>query len=57
MTLAHRIASAMATETGAGLAALAKEFRASMDAATANAQQAADPIDELRARRDGKRSG
>lgn len=40
-----------------GYAALTKELRATMDAALAGAQVAADPLDELRARRDRKFAG
>lgn len=54
LALARRIDSAEG-ESGASLAALVKEFRASLAAAVAGAQQAADPIDELRLHRDRKR--
>jgi hypothetical protein len=42
-------------DTGGGLAALSKELRAVMAAALQNAAVAADPVDELKARRDAKR--
>jgi hypothetical protein len=42
-------------DTGGGLAALSKELRAVMAAALLNAAVAANPLDELRARRDAKR--
>jgi len=40
-----------------GFAALAKELRVTMDAALAGVMVAADPVDELRSRRDAKRVG
>jgi len=40
-----------------GFAALAKELRVTMDAALAGVTVAADPVDELRSRRDAKRTG
>jgi hypothetical protein len=43
-------------DPGAGLAALSKELRAVMAAGVPNAAVAADPPDELKARRDAKRS-
>jgi hypothetical protein len=43
-------------DTGGGLASLSKELRAVMASALANAQVAADPLDELRARRNAKRT-
>lgn len=55
---ALRLAVRMETstvDTGAGLAAMSKELRAVMAQALAGAQEAEDPIDELRARRDRKR--
>jgi len=52
--LAHRIDQSTAVM---GFAALVKELRSTMDAAMAGVQVADDPIDELRARRDGKRAG
>ena len=42
-------------DTGSGTAALSKELRAVMVAAVQGAPAAADPVDELRARRDRKR--
>ncbi len=52
--LAGRIASRR--ETGAATAALARELSATMDRALAGVAKAADPLDEIRARRDAKRS-
>lgn len=54
LALARRIDGA-ARDSGASLASLAREHRATLAAALADAESAADPIDELRARRDGKR--
>lgn len=54
LALADRIDQATAVM---GFAALVKELRATMDAALAGVQQAADPLDELRRRRDAKRTG
>jgi hypothetical protein len=56
--LAIRLAKQMAIfNTGGGLASLSKELRAVMSAALQNAAVAADPVDELMARRDAKRMG
>jgi hypothetical protein len=52
--LARRIASP--SETGASVASLSKEFRAVMEAAMEGVGVAADPLDELRARRERKRA-
>ena len=54
LALADRIDNATAVM---GFAALVKELRATMEAATAGAVEAMDPVDELRARRDDKRAG
>lgn len=54
LVLAGRIGSPF--DTGAGMAALSKELRALMLEATKGAAVAADPLDELRARRDRIRS-
>lgn len=43
-------------DTGAGLASLMKQLHATMETALAGADEEADPIDELRAWRDRKRS-
>ena len=43
-------------DTGSGIASLSKELRSVMGAALEGVAQAADPLDELRARRDVKRS-
>lgn len=54
LALAARIESSV--ETGAAVASLSKEFRAVMAAALEGVGVAADPLDELRARRDFKRN-
>lgn len=54
LALARRIDTAEG-ETGASLAALVKEFRASLAAAVAGAERAADPVDEVRLQRERKR--
>jgi len=51
--LARRIGSRR--ETGAAVVALARELGATMTAALAGVADAADPLDEIRARRDLKR--
>lgn len=56
LALARRI-DAGSQESGSSLASLSKEFRAAQAEALKGAEQAADPMDELRARRDRKRSG
>lgn len=45
------------SETGSAVASLSKELRATMVEALKGTAQEADPIDELRARRDRKRAG
>lgn len=50
MALAERMAEA----SGAAMAALSKELRSVMASATQGADQAMDPIDELKLRRDRK---
>ena len=55
VALATRIDSG--ADTGSAVAALSKELRAVMDAALADAETAADPLDELRARRERKFAG
>ncbi len=54
LELAFRVASPY--ESGAAVASLAKQFREAMDRALAGVDRAADPLDEIRARRDRKRS-
>ncbi len=54
LVLAERIDGSTAVM---GFAALAKELRVTMDAALAGVTVAADPVDELRTRRDSKRAG
>lgn len=54
LALAERIDESTAVM---GFAALVKELRSTMDAAMAGVQQAADPVDELRSRRDRKYAG
>lgn len=56
LALARRI-DVNSTETGSSLAAMIREFRAAMADALKGAGEAADPVDELRARRDRKRAG
>jgi hypothetical protein len=55
LTLARRILSP--ASTGASVASLSKELRVVMSEATAGLKVADDPLDELRARRDRKRTG
>jgi hypothetical protein len=54
LALADRIDQSTAVM---GFAALVKELRVTMEAATAGARATADPVDELRARRDRKYAG
>ncbi len=54
LSLADRVDSTTAV---VGFPALVKELRATMDAALSGAEQVADPLDELRLRRDAKRAG
>ncbi len=54
LELAYRVASPR--ETGAAVAALARELSASMTKALAGVDRTADPLDEIRARRDLKRA-
>ncbi|WP_406168898.1 hypothetical protein [Streptomyces sp. NBC_00996] len=56
LALARRI-DAGGRESGSSLASLAKEFRAALGEALKGVETASDPVDELRARRDRKRSG
>ncbi|MFJ4735277.1 hypothetical protein ACIP6V_23890 [Streptomyces sp. NPDC088770] len=56
LVLARRI-DANSAETGSSLAAMVREFRAALAGALEGAGEAVDPVDELRARRDRKRSG
>jgi len=53
LELAYRVASPY--ESGAAVAGLAKQFCEAMDKALAGVDRAADPLDEIRARRDRKR--
>ncbi len=53
LELAYRVASPY--ESGAAVASLAKQFREAMAKALAGVDRAADPLDEIRARRDRKR--
>lgn len=43
-------------DTGTAMASLAKQLQATLDSATEGVTTAADPLDELRARRDAKRN-
>jgi len=54
LELAYRVASPY--ESGAAVASLAKQFGEAMDRALAGVDRAADPLDEIRARRDRKRA-
>lgn len=54
LVLARRIGSRR--ESGAATASLARQFSATMTKALAGVDRAADPLDEIRARRDLKRS-
>lgn len=54
LVLARRIGSRR--ESGAATASLARRFSATMTKALAGVDRAADPLDEIRARRDLKRS-
>jgi len=54
LELAYRVASGY--ESGAAVASLVKELRVTMVAALAGLAPAADPLDEIRARRDRKRA-
>jgi hypothetical protein len=54
LELAYRIGSGR--ESATAVAALVKELRATMAAALAGVAPAADPLDEIRARRDRKRA-
>lgn len=55
LALAHRLDNG-GRDTGSALAAVARELRASLEAAMAGAKVAPDPLDELRARREAKRA-
>ncbi len=44
-------------DTGSAMAAVSRELRAVREEALRGAEQAADPLDELRLRRDAKRAG
>jgi hypothetical protein len=56
LALARRV-DLGAKETGASLAALVREHRAALAEAVRDAETAADPLDELRARRERKLAG
>lgn len=55
LVLARRIDEA--TDSGSALAAVAKELRVTLAEATKAASSTADPVDELRARREARRRG
>ena len=55
LVLARRIESPM--ETGASIASMTKQLRETLADALKGAAQAADPLDEIRARRESKRAG
>lgn len=54
--LAQRLESSL-LDSGSSLASLSKELRAVMDAALDGVAKAADPVDELRRRREAKLTG
>lgn len=54
MVLARRLDNP-GSDTGAGLASLAKQYQATFAVATEGAKTEEDPLDELRARRDRKK--
>lgn len=56
LTLARRL-DAASMEPGSSLAAVSKQHLAALEEATRNASSVADPIDELRARRERRRTG
>ena len=56
LQLAARL-DAQVREGGMGVAAIVREHRASMEEALKGAHVAADPVDELRERRDRRRAG
>lgn len=56
LLLAARL-DAQVRESGMGVAAIVREHRAALAEALKGAAVAADPVDELRARRDRKRAG
>jgi len=56
LALARRIDSASG-ETGSALAAMVREHRAALAEAVRDGKRAADPLDELRARRERKSAG
>jgi hypothetical protein len=53
LVLARRL-DATTVDTGSAVASVVKQLELALDAATAGAMQAADPVDELRNRRDRK---
>ncbi len=55
LALAVKLASPF--DTGSAMAAVSRELRAVREEALRGAEQVADPLDELRLRRDAKRAG
>ena len=55
LALARRLD--LGRDTGAAMASLAKQLEATLSSATKGVALSADPLDELRARRDRKRTG
>lgn len=53
LSLARRLEGSLA-DTGSSFAAIAKELRAALDAATAGGEVVGDHVDELRARREAR---
>lgn len=56
LVLAGRLDNAK-DDAGSAVAALAKELRSTLDAALKNATTKADPLDELREKREARRRG
>jgi hypothetical protein len=56
LLLARRL-DAAGREPGMGMAALARQYEATLAAAVKGAARAVDPVDELRERRDRRRAG
>jgi hypothetical protein len=57
LVLARRIDTSAATEMGAGLAALVKQFGVTLAEAVKGGQVAVNPLDELKAKRDRRAAG
>lgn len=57
LKLAHRIDTGNRADSAAGVTAMSKELRTLLDLATGRTTSAADPLDQLKARRHAKRAG